>query len=55
MRNTFRFLVLALLLVGLPLLAAAQVARGTILGTVKDESGAVIPGVSVTIVQEDTG
>ena len=34
--------------------AWSQVSRGTILGTVKDPSGAVIPGVSVTIVNEGT-
>ena len=35
--------------------AFAQVSRGTILGTVKDTSGAVIPGVGVTAINEDTG
>jgi hypothetical protein len=34
--------------------AWSQVSRGTILGTVKDPSGAVIPGVSVTVVNEGT-
>src|SRR5262245_3909206 len=34
--------------------AWSQVSRGTILGTVKDPSGGVIPGVSVTIVNEGT-
>jgi hypothetical protein len=32
--------------------AAAQVDTGTILGTVKDESGAVLPGATVTITHE---
>jgi hypothetical protein len=34
--------------------AFAQVDTGTILGTIRDTSGAVIPGVSVTLVNEDT-
>src|SRR3990172_3051654 len=35
--------------------ALAQVTGGTISGVVKDESGAVIPGVSVAIKNLDTG
>jgi len=35
--------------------ALAQVTRGTISGTVKDETGAVLPGVSITIGHVDTG
>ena len=34
--------------------AFAQVDTGTILGTIKDTSGAVIPGVAVTLTNEDT-
>src|SRR5262249_9180264 len=34
---------------------AAQSARGTILGTINDPSGAVIPGVSITITNTGTG
>src|SRR5437879_240012 len=34
--------------------ATAQQNTGTILGVVKDSSGAVIPGVSVTVVNEET-
>jgi hypothetical protein len=41
-------LALALLLGGLPA-ARAQVAGGNIYGTVSDESGAVLPGASVTL------
>src|SRR5579885_1386375 len=33
----------------------AQVTTGTISGTVKDASGAVLPGAKVTILNEDTG
>ena len=39
----------------LPAPAAAQDARGTITGTVRDSSGAVIPGASVTIVNVAMG
>ena len=35
--------------------ALAQVNTGTILGTVKDRSGAVLPGASVTVTNIDTG
>src|SRR4051794_14810055 len=35
--------------------ALAQVTTATILGTVRDLSGAAIPGASVTITQENTG
>jgi hypothetical protein len=35
--------------------AAAQVTTATILGTVKDQSGAVLPGVTVTATNENTG
>jgi hypothetical protein len=47
-------LLLLVLLLALPLAANAQVARGTILGTIHDGSGAVIPGVTVTIVNQNT-
>jgi outer membrane receptor protein involved in Fe transport len=43
----------AILLIALPLLA--QLPTGTILGVVKDTSGAVIPGATVTIRNMDTG
>ena len=33
----------------------AQVDAGAILGTIKDQSGAVIPGVKVTLTNDDTG
>ena len=49
---------LQVLLVGVILSArmvSAQVANGTILGVVQDASGAVIPGVSVTVKNLDTG
>ena len=50
--------VLGLLLVSVPGYAAASPqAQGTstINGTVKDQSGAVLPGVEITVTQTDTG
>src|SRR6266566_4021112 len=39
----------------LPSVALAQLSTGQISGRVADESGAVLPGVTVTAVQTDTG
>src|SRR5207247_6755908 len=51
-----RFLAaIAVLIVLQPCLAFAQTATGTIVGVVKDTSGALIPGVSITIKHTDTG
>ena len=36
-------------------IARAQVSTGTISGTVKDSSGAVLPGAHVVVLNEDTG
>ena len=35
--------------------ASAQAVTGTIIGTVADSTGAVLPGVSVTVKQTETG
>jgi Carboxypeptidase regulatory-like domain len=35
--------------------AAAQTTFGSITGTVKDQSGAVAPGVQITVINQDTG
>ena len=51
----FQACIFLLLLGALPALLSAQVDRGTINGTVKDQSGAVIPGVTVTVTNVDTG
>ncbi|HEX4946854.1 MAG TPA: TonB-dependent receptor [Blastocatellia bacterium] len=40
-----------LLLIGLAASAVAQVATGTILGTVRDNAGAAVPGAKVTIIE----
>ncbi len=45
----------ALLAVLLPVVLVAQLDTGTIVGRVKDPSGAVLPGVTVTATQEATG
>jgi hypothetical protein len=51
-RRVLLTLLVALLL---PMYAAAQTVSGTILGTVTDSSGSVIPNAKVTIVNEGTG
>jgi hypothetical protein len=43
-----------LLAVVLPAAASAQMTRGGIVGTVRDTSGAVVPGVTVTVTNIDT-
>ena len=47
-------LVLAVLL-GLPVAGAAQTISGQISGRITDSSGGVLPGVTVTVVNEGTG
>lgn len=49
-----QFAVIALLL-AIPLIAVAQVTTATIVGTVTDPSGAVVPGAEVTARNVDTG
>ncbi|ACO34113.1 MAG TPA: hypothetical protein DGA22_11230 [Acidobacterium sp.] len=53
-RNCYVFLCLFFALL-LPAAVLAQSTQGTILGIVKDPSGAVIPGASVTLTATDTG
>jgi hypothetical protein len=36
-------------------IAAAQVTTGSIIGTVKDSAGAVLPGVSIKLTNTETG
>ena len=52
--NRFKLLCVAAAL-ALAMPAAAQTVTGTIQGTVTDTSGAVLPGVSITLTQVDTG
>src|SRR5262247_1474424 len=47
--------VLGWLLAVTPALAQSQAANGSIEGTVSDTSGAVLPGVTVTVTNMDTG
>ena len=54
-RRTLRALMLGALLAGLAMPAVAQQANGAIEGTIKDASGAVLPGVTVTVHNNDTG
>src|SRR5579862_3942196 len=42
-------------LAALPCVGAAQALYGTIIGTVTDKTGAVVPNVSVTVKSQDTG
>lgn len=49
-----RAAVCALLALSLPSAALAQMTRGGIVGTVRDASGGVIPGVTVTVTNLDT-
>ncbi|HEU4786189.1 MAG TPA: carboxypeptidase-like regulatory domain-containing protein, partial [Gemmatimonadaceae bacterium] len=53
-RRFFAFLLVALAASG-PAFAQSQAINGTIEGTVVDSSGAVLPGVTVTITNTDTG
>jgi protocatechuate 3,4-dioxygenase beta subunit len=45
----------ALLIVGLPEPTFAQITAATISGTIKDETGGVLPGVAVEVKNLDTG
>src|SRR5579863_5283905 len=53
-KNTIVWVLAAVVLL-LPVLIFAQVPTGTILGVVKDSSGAVVAGATITIRNVDTG
>jgi hypothetical protein len=48
------FLLIAVVWAGLPDLARAQAIRGTLLGTITDQSGAALPGATVVITEVGT-
>ena len=50
-----RTLVSLLVFLVLPLVCAAQTFRGSIAGRISDQTGAVLPGVSVTATNDATG
>lgn len=50
----FRSLAAMVLLLGLPALASAQAAYGSLLGNVTDDSGAGVPGATVTVTEVRT-
>lgn len=53
-RASVRTAVILVVLATLPEMAAAQLTRGGIVGTARDGSGAVVPGVTVTVTNLDT-
>ena len=54
-QRTCRIFVLLLLTLGLAVTASAQGERGVITGTVADAQGGVLPGVTITVRNVDTG
>src|ERR1051326_3499100 len=54
-RNLLRIFALATFVLLIQLAASAQVASGTIVGTIRDSSGAIVPGVTVTSRNVETG
>src|SRR5437899_9551696 len=55
MPKKIAFFALILCVLAAPAFAQSQAANGTIEGTVTDRSGAVLPGVTVTITNTNTG
>jgi hypothetical protein len=54
-RSLLRPALLAIFILGLPGPSGAQTTAGTLRGTVKDETGGVLPGVTVEAVNDETG
>src|SRR6266700_2300206 len=46
---------LGFVILAIPVSLWGQAARGSIAGSVKDTSGAVVPAVSITVTEEETG
>ena len=55
MRQSNLFAAIAVLVLVFSPAAVAQVITGTIIGTVSDETGAVLPGVEITVQNQSTG
>ena len=55
MKRTFELLLSVAVVLLLPLAAHAQFDTATVIGTVRDNSGAVVPGATVTLTNLDTG
>ncbi len=55
MKLLVKWFVVAWLILGLGSIASAQTTQGEIVGTARDSSGAVVPGVSVTATNSATG
>ncbi|MCH7805338.1 MAG: carboxypeptidase regulatory-like domain-containing protein, partial [Acidobacteria bacterium] len=55
MKRSSVFAAIAVLVLVFSPVAVAQVITGTIIGTVSDETGAVLPGVEITVRNQDTG
>ena len=52
--EVMRAVAVAALALTIPAAASAQITRGALVGTVRDASGAVVPGVTVTVTNLDT-
>jgi hypothetical protein len=55
MKSILRACLFGLALLGIPELLQAQATTGSISGTVTDESGGVVPGVTITVKNPETG
>ena len=55
MKQTSVFAAIAVLFLAFSPAAVAQVITGSITGTVSDETGAVLPGVEITVQNQETG
>ena len=55
MKQSSVFAAIAVLVLVFSPVAVAQTITGNIIGTVSDETGAVLPGVEVTVQNQDTG
>ena len=55
LRSIFKLLSLVLVLAISALSASAQSTQGTIVGTVKDANGSLVPGANVTLTNTDEG